>query len=105
MAGSQEKLAASLEVLEARFGSDWSLSPDRSLLLQVGDWAVPRQLLVRSPKVGNKITMLAHDASIVETHAALPGNGQAVAEAEAVAEGVKVKGAACPAASGCRGGA
>ena len=53
---------------------------------------MPRQLLVRSPKVRNKITTLAHDASIVEPRAALPGNGQAVAEAEAVAEGIKVKG-------------
>ena len=63
--------------LEARFGSDWSLSPEHSLLLQVGDWAVPRQLLVRSPKARNKITALAHDASIVETRAALPAEGQA----------------------------
>ena len=63
--------------LEARFGSDWSLSPEHSLLLQVGDWAVPRQLLMRSPKARNKITALPHDVSIVETRAALPADGQA----------------------------
>ena len=63
--------------LEARFGGDWSLSPEQSLLLQVGDWTVPRQLLVRSPKARNRITTLAHDTSIVETRAALPGGGQA----------------------------
>ena len=63
--------------LEARFGGDWSLSPEQSLLLQVGDWTVPRQLLVRSPKARNKITTLGHETSIVEARAALPGDGQA----------------------------
>ena len=63
--------------LDARFGDDWSLSPEQSLLLQVGEWTVPRQLLLRSPKARNRVTALAHDTSIVETRAALPGDGQA----------------------------
>ena len=41
--------------LRERFGTNWSLSPEQSLLLHVGNMTVPRQLLVRSPKVWNRI--------------------------------------------------
>jgi hypothetical protein len=62
--------------LKERFGTNWSLSPEQSLLLHVGNMAVPRQLLVRSPKARNKITTLPHNTSIFETRAALPEVGQ-----------------------------
>jgi len=61
-----------------RFGTNWSLSPEQSLLLHVGNMTVPRQLLVRSPKARNKITTLLHDTSLFDTRAALPEAGQAV---------------------------
>jgi len=47
-------------------------------LLHVGNIAVPRQLLVRSPKARNKITILPHNTSLFETRAALPGAGQVI---------------------------
>ena len=51
--------------LKERFGTNWSLSPEQSLLLHAGNMAVPRQLLVRSPKARNKITALPHDTSSI----------------------------------------
>ncbi|PIU49320.1 MAG: cell filamentation protein Fic [Desulfobacterales bacterium CG07_land_8_20_14_0_80_52_14] len=62
--------------LKKRFGTNWSLSPEQSLLLHVGNRKVPRQLLVRSPKARNKITKLPHDTSLFDTRATLPEAGQ-----------------------------
>jgi len=62
--------------LQERFGTNWSLSPEQSLLLHAGNMTVPRQLLVRSPKARNKITTLPHDTSLFDTRAALPEAGQ-----------------------------
>ena len=58
--------------LKKRFGEIWSLSPEQSLLLHVGNLTVPRQLLVRSPKARNKITELPYDTSLFDTRAAIP---------------------------------
>lgn len=57
--------------LTARFGEDWLLSPEQSLLLHTGNRSVPRQLLVRSPKARNQVTNLAYDTSLLENRAAL----------------------------------
>jgi len=62
--------------LKGRFGTNWSLSPEQSLLLHAGNMSIPRQLLVRSPKARNKITTLPHDTSLFDTRAALPEAGQ-----------------------------
>jgi hypothetical protein len=37
-----------------------------------GNWTVPRQLLVRSPKARNKVTDLPHHTSLLDVRAALP---------------------------------
>ncbi len=58
--------------LEERFGKDWCLSPEQSLSLLGGNWTVPRQLLVRSPKARNKVTKLPHGTSLLDLRAALP---------------------------------
>lgn len=62
--------------LQERFGTDWSLSPEQSLLLHVGNMTVPGQLLVRSPKGRNKVTRLPYDTSLLDTRASLPKGGQ-----------------------------
>jgi hypothetical protein len=62
--------------LKERFGSNWCLSPEQSLLLQVGNMTVPRQLLVRAPKARNKITSLPHNTSLLDTRATLPTAAQ-----------------------------
>lgn len=64
--------------LSERFGSEWSLSPEQSLILHVGNMTVPHQLLVRSPKARNRITSLPHNTSLLDTRAALPVGKQAV---------------------------
>src|SRR5205807_5525849 len=58
--------------LETRFGKNWSLSPEQSLSLHAGNWTVPRQLAVRSPKGRNNVTELPHGTSLFELQAPLP---------------------------------
>ena len=58
--------------LETRFRKNWSLSPEQSLSLHGGNWTVPRQLFVRSPKGGNKVIPLLHGTSLLDVRAALP---------------------------------
>ena len=58
--------------LNERFGEDWSLSPELSIALQTGNRRVPKQLLVRSPKGGNKPTALPLGTSLFDVRAAVP---------------------------------
>jgi fido (protein-threonine AMPylation protein) len=58
--------------LETRFGKNWSLSPEQSLSLHAGNWTVPRQLAVRSPRGRNNVTKLPHGTSLFELEASLP---------------------------------
>jgi fido (protein-threonine AMPylation protein) len=58
--------------LESRFGRNWSLSPDQSLSLHGGNWTVPKQLVVRSPRARNKVTNFPHATSLLDLRAALP---------------------------------
>lgn len=55
-----------------RFGDAWCLCPEQSLALLTGDWTVPRQVLVRSPKGGNKPLALPHETSIFDVRLELP---------------------------------
>ena len=64
--------------LRERFDQDWCLSPEQSLLLHTGNRAVPRQLLVRAPKGGNKVTALPHETSLLDVRAAMPQSGDMV---------------------------
>lgn len=57
--------------LRERFGDAWSLSPEQSLLLHTGNRTVPGQLLVRTPKGGNKVTKLPHDTSVLDVRATM----------------------------------
>lgn len=61
--------------LNARFGANWSLSPEQSLNLHIGDWTVPKQLLARSPTGGNKPTELLFGTSIFDIRLELPSAG------------------------------
>ncbi|HEX9879261.1 MAG TPA: Fic family protein [Candidatus Binatia bacterium] len=58
--------------LRERFGSDWCLSPELSLSLHAGNQAVPAQLVVRSPKGGNKVTALPYGTSLLDVRATVP---------------------------------
>ena len=58
--------------LRTRFDEDCCLSPEQSLSLHGGNRAVPRQLLVRTPKGGNKPTNLLHGTSIFAMRLNMP---------------------------------
>jgi len=58
--------------LETRFGRTWSLSPEQSMSLHGGNWTVPQQLVVRSPRARNKVTTFPHGTSLLDLRAALP---------------------------------
>lgn len=64
------------EYLESRFGTAWSLSPEQSLMLHIGNRTVPRQLLVRATKGRNNILKLPHGTSILDVTANLPDAGE-----------------------------
>lgn len=61
------------DYLNARFGDDWCLCPEQSLSLHTGNWSVPKQLLVRSPKGGNKPIPLLHNTSLFDVRLDIPG--------------------------------
>ena len=58
--------------LESRFRKNWSLSAEQSLSIHAGNWTVPKQLAVRSPKGTNSVTKLPHGTSLFDLQAALP---------------------------------
>ncbi len=58
--------------LKERFTSNWSLSPEQSLLIHAGNWTVPKQLLVRSPNARNKVTTFPHNTSLFDVRASIP---------------------------------
>jgi hypothetical protein len=63
------------DYLNDRFGMDWCLSPEQSLNLHIGDWTVPAQLLVRTPKGGNKPTRLLFGTSVFDVRLELAPAG------------------------------
>jgi hypothetical protein len=60
------------DYLKSRFGNQWCLSPEQSLSIHSGNWNVPAQLLVRTPKGGNKPISLLHETSIMDVRLKLP---------------------------------
>lgn len=60
------------DYLNTRFAEQWCLSPEQSLALHIGNWTVPRQLMVRTTKGGNKPTGLLHNTSIFDLRLELP---------------------------------
>jgi hypothetical protein len=58
--------------LRERFGKDWCLSPEHSLSLRTGNLTLPPQLVVRTPKGGNKATALPYGTSLLDVRAAVP---------------------------------
>ncbi len=88
MASPSEKLAQSLEILHrlqdatgaaairardmTRTHRERLLKNGQSLSLHGGNWTVPQQLVVRSPRARNKVTKLPHGTSLLDLRAALP---------------------------------
>lgn len=64
--------------LNERFGKEWCLSPEHSLALHAGNRTVPLQLLVRTPKGGNKPVALPHGTSLFDVRNAMPKESEIV---------------------------
>ena len=62
--------------LNERFGDDWCFGAEQSIALHTGNWNVPRQLLVRATRGGNKPTGLLHDTSIFDSRLEVPPPAQ-----------------------------
>lgn len=75
------------EYLTERFGTDWCLSPEQSLLLHAGNWTVPKQLLVRASGGSNRPVTLLHDTSLLDVRQTLPSEND-----QAMLEGMRVYG-------------
>ena len=60
------------DYLKSKFGNQWCLSPEQSLSIHSGNSNVPGQLLVRTPKGGNKPIALLHETSIMDVRLNLP---------------------------------
>lgn len=60
------------DYLSERFGGDWCLSPEQSLLIHAGDWTVPKQLLVRAKSGHNNTTHFLHGTSVIDANLAPP---------------------------------
>jgi len=73
------------QFLHRKYGDDWCLSADQSLLLHAGNRAVPQQLLVRSPKGNNKSTSLTHNTSLFNLKTDIPP-----AEQTEIEEGIRL---------------
>jgi fido (protein-threonine AMPylation protein) len=63
---------------DVRFGKDWSLSPEQSLLLLTGNTSVPRQLIVRAENARNNKTDFPHDTAIIEIRSSRPDKNNTV---------------------------
>lgn len=58
--------------LERKYGENWCLSADQSLLIHAGNQVIPQQLLVRSPQGNNLPTPLVHKTSLFNLRGELP---------------------------------
>ncbi|RCR67525.1 Fic family protein [Larkinella punicea] len=62
--------------LQERFGDQWVLSPEQSLALHSGNWVVPGQLLVRSPRANNNETKLLFNTTLFDIRVPLPADDE-----------------------------
>lgn len=60
------------DYLKSRFDNQWCLSPEQSLSIHSGNWNVPNQLLIRTPRGGNKPIYLLHETSVMDVRLNLP---------------------------------
>jgi hypothetical protein len=60
------------EYLNDRYGDQWSINADHSLLVHAGNRSVPDQLIIRSPGGNNQNTQLLHNTSLFNLKSDLP---------------------------------
>ena len=60
------------QLLQDKFKQSWCISPEQSLILHAGNWSVPNQLIIKSPKATNFKTDLPFNTSLFYIKANLP---------------------------------
>jgi len=58
--------------IDTRFAKKWCLSPEQSLSLHSGNFMIPPQLLIRSPKASNNRVNLLHGSSVFDSKVEIP---------------------------------
>ena len=58
--------------LSERFGNEYWISPDQSLKIYAGSWAIPTQLIIRAPKGTNSATPLPFRISLFSIETQIP---------------------------------
>jgi len=58
--------------LEDKFQEEWCISAEQSVQIHAGNWSVPTQLIVKSPKANNFKTALLFETSLFLMRSALP---------------------------------
>lgn len=66
--------------LQHKYGGDWCLSADQSLLFHTGNRTIPQQLKVRSPNANNKPTPLPYQTSLFNLKTSIPPTSQMVVQ-------------------------
>lgn len=66
------------EYLNERFGNNWCLSPEQSLLLLAGNKTVPNQLMVRAPSGNNNNINVMNAYSIFDLKLDIPAQGDVI---------------------------
>lgn len=67
-----------IQYLEDRFGEEWCLSAEQSLMLHAGNTNIPSQLIVRSPKANNAVTPLPYNTSLFLLKGNLPDKNECI---------------------------
>jgi hypothetical protein len=60
------------QFLQDRFGDDWCISPEQSLLLHGGNTTVPTQVIIRSPQANNQTITFPYNTSLFLMRTPLP---------------------------------
>ena len=68
----QQLLGFCAQFLNDRFGKNWTISPEQSLLLHGGKTTVPQQMIVRSPQGKNYQIILPYNTSLFLMRGNLP---------------------------------
>lgn len=60
------------QYLNYKYKNQWCISAEQSLLIHAGNWRVPKQLIIKSPKANNFKTDLPFDTSLFHLKSKLP---------------------------------
>ena len=60
------------QLLKDKYGQNWCVSPEQSLLLHAGNWTLPQQLIIKSPKGANFKTDLPYGTSLFHLKSKIP---------------------------------